>query len=346
MKVILVAFFALLAPSAYSQGWVSYKVVSVVDAETVILESDRGNRSTVRIAGIDAPETDQPFGKESTERLRTLLEGQSVKAQLIKIEGDRRMVSKLLLNDAEVGLMQIESGFAWHKNDRGELPAADALKYAGAEAAAKTKKVGLWAADAINPKDWRRAAATKSVASVKPEDTFVGIVDPKFYYPFRCDEARFDPNTPQRSFNSEAEAQQAGFKRGSTCSKPKPVVDQSYIVEKSQPLKSARAIKIIQMTSDVYSYVDKLVNLEGEISMSTRFVGEFANAERLFYSFRISDGTDAILVYAPKNLGGAKLRQYLLQNDDATIWTKVRIKIIDRTAGGTIYGSLIDFVVP
>lgn len=255
------------------------------------------------------------------------------------------MVSKLLLNDAEVGLMQIESGFAWHKNDKGELPAADTVKYAEAEVSAKTKKVGLWAKDAIHPKDWRRAAVAKSVTTVKPEDTFVGIVDTNYYYPFRCDEARFDPNTLQRTFSSETEAQQGGFKRGSTCSKPKPVVDQTYNVEKSQPLKSARAIKIIQMTSDVYSYVDKVVTLEGEISMSTNFVGEFADAERLFYAFRMRDGTDSVLLYAPKNLGGARLRQYLLRNDDTTIWTKVRMKIIDRAAG-TIYGSLIDFVVP
>ena len=91
--------------------------------------------------------------------------------------------------------------------------------------------------------------------------------------------------------------------------------------------------------------MNKIVAIEGEISMSTIFVGPFEDAEEMFYSFKIDDGTDAILGFAAKNKGAAALRSVLLKSGDATIWTKVKVQILGRY-GRIVYGSIIDFVNP
>jgi endonuclease YncB( thermonuclease family) len=342
MRVLFAAFIALFVPCVYSQGSMPYKVLDVLDAETVVLVSPRDDKSTVRIAGIDAPEKDQPFGKESFDQLIVLIKGKEITSELIKIDGKSLFVSRIRLDGEDIGLKLIQTGYAWHRNERGELPPADMERYAAAQLEAKSNKVGLWATDAVDPKDWRKAAAAKVLSSAVPKETFVGIVSTKYYYAFHCDEAKFDPDEEQKMFNTEEDAQKAGFKKATVCSKPRPIVAPAYRVE-TQPIRSARATKIIELTSDYSSFRDKLVTVQGEVSMSTIFVGEFIGEDELFYSFRIADGTDAILGFAPKNSGAAKLRQALLQNDDATMWTKVRIKIIGRTVGGTIYGSLIEY---
>src|SRR5436190_19098021 len=176
MKLLSAAFIALLVSCVYAQESVAYKVLDVTDAETLIIQSERGAKATTRIAGIDAPETDQPFNKEATDRLVGLIKGKDVRVQLIRFEGTSRMVSKILLDGNDVGLTLIQTGFAWHRNEKGELSPADAEKYAIAQGEAKAKRIGLWAMNAIEPKEWRRTSAATPTGTKKPKEIFIGIV--------------------------------------------------------------------------------------------------------------------------------------------------------------------------
>ena len=49
------------------------KVYKVVDGDTIHVENKYGKKFKVRLTGIDAPERGQPYGLESTYKLRELL---------------------------------------------------------------------------------------------------------------------------------------------------------------------------------------------------------------------------------------------------------------------------------
>lgn len=58
------------------------KVEHVCDGDSIIVRG-RFGRVKLRIAGMDAPETAQPRGRESERRLRAMLQGRSVKVRSV-----------------------------------------------------------------------------------------------------------------------------------------------------------------------------------------------------------------------------------------------------------------------
>lgn len=130
------------------------RVVSVVDGDTVVLELD-GRRETVRLLGIDTPETSHPtrpvecFGAEASARLAELTPAGSV----VRVERDteaRDHYGRLLLylhrsdDDLFVNHALVADGFAatLHVDPNGAYRAT----LAEAEAEARAGGLGLWGA--------------------------------------------------------------------------------------------------------------------------------------------------------------------------------------------------------
>ena len=129
------------------------KVIAVSDGDTITVLAP-GNRPTkVRLAGIDAPERNQPFGQKSRQHLADLVFGKEVRVSVVDKDRYGRIVGivyvpKPIPNGEiiiDVDLAQIESGHAWAYRDylKG-LPAGKAGRYVAAEKDAKEKKQGLW----------------------------------------------------------------------------------------------------------------------------------------------------------------------------------------------------------
>ncbi len=84
-----------------------YRVKRVVDGDTIVIEPG----IYVRYAGVSAPETrevvevHQPFGRESTEANRKLVEGQRVKLRFSDPKMDRygRILANVLVREPESG---------------------------------------------------------------------------------------------------------------------------------------------------------------------------------------------------------------------------------------------------
>jgi hypothetical protein len=73
MSIISLALTLLLFPSFAISGVIEGTVVKVADGDTItVLDSDKVQHR-VRIAGIDAPEKNQPFGNASRKRLGELV---------------------------------------------------------------------------------------------------------------------------------------------------------------------------------------------------------------------------------------------------------------------------------
>lgn len=131
-----------------------HKVLNVVDGDTIKIETAEDSL-TVRVIGIDTPETVHPFkpvesgGPEASGRAKELLE-----AQIVTIHYDpdpkhgkwgkyKRLLAYLDLPDGrDFGLLMIQKGFA---RAYPKYPFSRQELYFEAEQIAKTNKVGVWA---------------------------------------------------------------------------------------------------------------------------------------------------------------------------------------------------------
>ena len=88
--VRLLFAFLLSTQLAYSAE-LPGRVVRVVDGDTVVLDAG-SDRYRIRLAGIDAPERDQPWGESSTRSLRRILAGQQVTVDAYKKDRRGRLI--------------------------------------------------------------------------------------------------------------------------------------------------------------------------------------------------------------------------------------------------------------
>lgn len=98
-----------------------WQVERVIDGDTLTVSSG-WKRQTLRLCGIDAPEKEQPLGKEATEKLRSLVSGTRGEVIVMPIEKDRygRTVAEVFVkkpNSQEetfVNGEMVRSGMAYH----------------------------------------------------------------------------------------------------------------------------------------------------------------------------------------------------------------------------------------
>lgn len=134
------------------------KVVKITDGDTLVV-LDAGNvQYKIRLAGIDAPETSQPFGQRSKEALSGLVAGQQVEVDWHQRDRYHRIVGKVSAQGRDVNLAQVRAGMAWwYRQYAHEQSLVDQGLYAAAETKARWGRVGLWVdKDPIPPWEWRK----------------------------------------------------------------------------------------------------------------------------------------------------------------------------------------------
>ena len=135
----------------------------VIDGDTIHVVTGGNVRFKVRLERIDAPESDQPYGKEATDYLAKLIKGRTVRVEWVKKDRYGRILGIVYYdqpgnpnskpNRQDINLTMVSTGNAWHYSYFDQTPA-----YAAAESAAKEKKLGLWAAGdtVVSPYEWRK----------------------------------------------------------------------------------------------------------------------------------------------------------------------------------------------
>jgi micrococcal nuclease len=133
----------------YSQKYEG-TIIRVVDGDTYVFLTATGSL-TVRMLGIDAPERDQPFSKESSEFLSKYLNKQAT----TKVNGtdkEDRSVGTLFVNGRDINLLSIKGGYSWHYKRY-----SDDKDYAEAEEYAQKNKLRIWSfPNPIPPWTWRQ----------------------------------------------------------------------------------------------------------------------------------------------------------------------------------------------
>lgn len=118
------------------------------------MESDTNIQ--LRIAGVDAPESDQPFGSAAQQMLQDLLVGTEVQLRIVDIDKYNRPIAYAvrMRDGLDVSLMMVQNGLAhWYPRyakDREDLMQA--------EREAREARVGIWSQESalqIPPWIWR-----------------------------------------------------------------------------------------------------------------------------------------------------------------------------------------------
>ena len=133
------------------------KIVRIVDGDTLVLEAE-GIRHRVRLAGIDAPERNQPWGQASTRELRRQVAGEPIVVDWYKRDRWERVIGIVRLNGEDVNLHLVDRGLTWHyMRYADEQMQQDRDAYAKAEKTVRAARRGLWSdPEPVPPWEWRK----------------------------------------------------------------------------------------------------------------------------------------------------------------------------------------------
>lgn len=131
-----------------------YKVAKVIDGDTINVVIN-GKTETIRLIGIDSPETVDPrkpvqcFGKEASDKAKEVLTGKNVSLEADSTQGERDKYDRLLrfvfLEDGmNFNKLMVSEGYA-HEYTYQSNPYKYQEDFKNAEKAAMDDKKGLWA---------------------------------------------------------------------------------------------------------------------------------------------------------------------------------------------------------
>jgi len=152
VKVCLVSLFFLGSFPAIGAE-INARVVGITDGDTLKVLTPAHDLIKIRLAEIDAPEHDQPYGSRSKQALSALAFGMTVS---IEDEGkDRygRTIGLIHVGQENVNAEMVREGAAWVYTKYNHDPALPPI-----EADARAAKRGLWAlpeAQRVPPWEWR-----------------------------------------------------------------------------------------------------------------------------------------------------------------------------------------------
>jgi len=129
------------------------KVVSIVDGDTVtIINNDQ--QTKIRLAEIDTPEKNQPYGKKAKKALSDFIFNKEVEVEVVTIDRYGRTVGKIFLDNQSINKEMVKAGHAWAYVTYTKDKTLFAL-----EKNAKENQLGLWALpeeERIPPWQWRK----------------------------------------------------------------------------------------------------------------------------------------------------------------------------------------------
>jgi len=131
-----------------------YKVWEVIDGDTIKINYE-GKKTSVRIVGINTPETNGPyrgkecFGEEASKKAKEILWGKNILVEFDSSQSkwDRygRLLGYILIDGKkDFGLEMIKTGYAYENTYKGKKYKNQKI-YKDAQKYAEKNKLGLWA---------------------------------------------------------------------------------------------------------------------------------------------------------------------------------------------------------
>ena len=159
-KIISITIFIVI-PAICFAG--QFEVVRVTDGDTIKVVNN-GKASTIRLVGIDAPETSkgknqpgQPFSRKSTKHLANLVLKKFAEVKSYGTDRYGRILGVVFIDGKNLNLEMVKAGLA--EVYRGKpAKGLDLEPYWSAENEAKKSGIGMWSLGDryISPRKWRR----------------------------------------------------------------------------------------------------------------------------------------------------------------------------------------------
>jgi len=153
--------FALVVLNAQAEAF-DAKVLAVMDGDTVFVKSGPF-KAKLRLVNIDAPEKDQPYGKQSQESLQSLIGGKVIHVESKAVDKFGRTIALVRIGDINVNEEQVRRGMAWAYSRSREGKAYDIL-----QSEAQQARRGLWSqTNPQQPSQWRRVHVTGEASRLR-----------------------------------------------------------------------------------------------------------------------------------------------------------------------------------
>jgi endonuclease YncB( thermonuclease family) len=152
MRTIWRLVFTLLFPVAAFAGEVTGLVTNVQDGDSMTVVNFQGAHK-IRLISIDAPELEQPYGKDARSSLRDLCMFKWVTVDAVGKDLFKRDLALVRCAGADASTEQVRRGMAWvfRRHTKRDHPLLEL------EDEARKARRGLWRdAEPVAPWDWRR----------------------------------------------------------------------------------------------------------------------------------------------------------------------------------------------
>jgi endonuclease YncB( thermonuclease family) len=174
MRYLFAALLLFAAPSSLAQDapvepgqTFSGLVVDVTDGDTFDVRRSVGGTVTIRLHGVDAPESAQSYGTAATRAARRYVVSKNVRVAVEEIGRYGRAVARVEVQGADLGAMLIRRGLAWHYRQY----APGETEYARLERQARNAGRGLWSQPSpVAPWEWRDRTSGPSETSEGDKD--------------------------------------------------------------------------------------------------------------------------------------------------------------------------------
>lgn len=202
-----------------------YEVIRVIDGDTIDIQID-GKIERLRLIGINTPETVDPrkpvecFGREASDKAKTLLVGKKVALESDPSQGERDKYSRLLryvfLEDGtNFNLEMIATGYAYEYTYEGEYRYQSSFK--SAQKSAEANNLGLWGANCASQTYVIPVDNIPNACNIKGN---INSNKEKIYHVPGCgsyEKTTINESSGERWFCSEQEAIDAGWRKAKNC---------------------------------------------------------------------------------------------------------------------------------
>ena len=143
-------------------------ITKVSDGDTIHVTTPEKTKLTVRLYGMDAPETPkinqrtgyinkpgQPYGEESWKALEAKIMGKQVRLDIIDIDRNKRMVGVIWIGNRNINLEMVKEGYAEAYLEYLKEPYRE--QFIRAEKEARSARRGIWSLPEYErPNDFRK----------------------------------------------------------------------------------------------------------------------------------------------------------------------------------------------
>jgi len=128
------------------------RVVEVTDGDTYDVRTSTSGEITVRLWGVDAPETSQSYGSAATNAARRYVGGKNVRVSVQDVGRYGRAIARIEVGEGYLSSMLVRDGLAWHY----EQYSPNATELSRLERQARNANRGLWSQpNPTPPWEWR-----------------------------------------------------------------------------------------------------------------------------------------------------------------------------------------------